>query len=233
MSRIPVIATARHAGLLALALLAVVAARPAAALPPVRAAGPVELLGRVELADRWGRTAIKWRAVTERHEAQRAALAGGRRPDGVSAAAVARWKRLRAAHATAGPEARLAGVDAALDRRPYRDDREAFGQGDRWLTPLEFLGSGGDCEDYAIAKYFLLRELGVPAGSLRLLVVRDRVRGGAHAVLLAREGGGWMVLDNLRRRPVPLAGIDAWEPLYAVGEAGGFLYLPAFGERPG
>lgn len=231
MRGIRAIVTSRRAVLLAATLLTAMAPQIAAALPPVRHALPPTLWGRVEIADRWAKTDVKWRAMAERHAAQRAALDAGRLPAGVSVAAVERWQRLLETHAAGDPAAKLAGVDAALDRQPYRSDREAFGEGDRWLTPLEFLENGGDCEDYAIAKYFLLRELGMPAEALRLLVVRDRVRALEHAVLLARDGRDWMVLDNLRRRPVPLTEAAAWEPLYAIGEAGGFFYLPAAAGR--
>ena len=44
-----------------------------------------------------------------------------------------------------------------------RDDAEVWGQVDYWASPLETLQSGmGDCEDFAIAKYFTLLALGVP-----------------------------------------------------------------------
>ncbi|MDX6752449.1 transglutaminase-like cysteine peptidase [Geminicoccaceae bacterium 1502E] len=223
--------TRRHAAFLAGLLLAVAMSRPVAALPPVQPPPQARLWGQVELADRWGRTDVKWRAMAERHAAQRAELAAGRLPRGVSAAAVGRWRRTLAAHERIRitDAALLAGIDAAVDRLPYRSDREGHGQGDLWLTPLEFLEAGGDCEDYAITKYFLLRELGVPAEALRLVVVRDRVRGLEHAVLLARPGqgqGDWQMLDNLRRGPVAAAATAAYQPLYAIGETGGFFYLP-------
>jgi predicted transglutaminase-like cysteine proteinase len=42
----------------------------------------------------------------------------------------------------------------------YKPDDQNYGQRDYWATPLEFLRRSGDCEDYAIAKYVTLRELG-------------------------------------------------------------------------
>ena len=40
---------------------------------------------------------------------------------------------------------------------------------DYWATPVESLRKGeADCEDYAIAKYFTLRQLGVADDKLRI-----------------------------------------------------------------
>lgn len=68
---------------------------------------------------------------------------------------------------------------------------------DVWSSPLSSLSSGrGDCEDYAIAKYVLLREAGVAEQDLRVLLVRDRAVREDHAVLAVRIDGAWTMLDN-------------------------------------
>lgn len=72
--------------------------------------------------------------------------------------------------------------------------------GDTWATPVELMRRGGDCEDFAIAKYFLLIELGVAMSDLRLVAQR----GPDHMVLLVHaRGDQWLVLDNLARDPQP------------------------------
>lgn len=54
---------------------------------------------------------------------------------------------------------------------------------DYWATPLETLGSGaGDCEDYTIAKYVTLIQLGVPVDNLRLIYVKAQI-GGSYSKL--------------------------------------------------
>ena len=73
---------------------------------------------------------------------------------------------------------------------------------DYWATPAEFLSSNaGDCEDYAIAKYFMLRELGVPIGRLRMVYVKSGRSGAAHMVLAYYSAPGVdpLILDNLQR----------------------------------
>ncbi|TDR82124.1 transglutaminase-like cysteine peptidase [Paludibacterium purpuratum] len=77
---------------------------------------------------------------------------------------------------------------------------------DHWSTPHETLRTGlGDCEDYAILKYFTLRALGVAPERLWLILARLRV-GGAQSVMtvghmvLAYQpspGADLLILDNL------------------------------------
>ncbi len=68
----------------------------------------------------------------------------------------------------------------------------------KWTTLLEFLRRGGDCEDYATAKYFLLRELGFPVDDLRVLVSYDRKVRGYHAVLAVKrpDDSVWFLESN-------------------------------------
>lgn len=70
---------------------------------------------------------------------------------------------------------------------------------DYWQSPIETLvAGGGDCDDYAIAKYVSLRMLGIPAEQLRMSVVA-LPDAGYHAVLLFffnPKQNPW-VLDNL------------------------------------
>ena len=77
-----------------------------------------------------------------------------------------------------------------VNKRRYRDDRTyrpAFMDGEvhrnQWRPLLETLTSGGDCEDFATAKYFLLRELGVPADRMRVVVLWDKRERDYHAML--------------------------------------------------
>jgi len=102
-------------------------------------------------------------------------------------------------------------VNAAIR---YTADLDQHGVADRWSAPLATLGSGrGDCEDYAIAKYVVLRAAGTPRGDLRLVLVRDRWIGEDHAVLAARADDRWFILDN------------RWSALREDGDAGRFTPL--------
>jgi predicted transglutaminase-like cysteine proteinase len=62
------------------------------------------------------------------------------------------------------------------DHVVYAEDRDVWHVEDYWATPLETLGRGlGDCEDYAIAKYFSLLIVGIPSDQLRITYVKARV----------------------------------------------------------
>ena len=102
----------------------------------------------------------------------------------------------------------LARVNDFFNQRVrFVDDVDLWGQADYWATPMETLAHGaGDCEDFAMAKYFTLLALGVPVEKLRLTYVRARLgaAGGAatyqaHMVLAyyASPDAEPLVLDNL------------------------------------
>lgn len=62
------------------------------------------------------------------------------------------------------------------DHVTYVEDIVAWRASDYWATPLETMGRGlGDCEDYAIAKYFSLLIAGVPSNQLRITYVKARI----------------------------------------------------------
>lgn len=100
-------------------------------------------------------------------------------------------------------EARLKGVNTFFNRAIlYREDRDIWGQVDYWASPLEMMSRGqGDCEDFAIAKYFSLMAAGVPSAKLRLVYVRAQIGAvsQAHMVLAYyREPTAEpLILDNL------------------------------------
>lgn len=90
----------------------------------------------------------------------------------------------------------------------YVEDQKLWGQFDYWATPLEMLELGaGDCEDFALAKYFTLRLLGVPEQRLRLVYTTLGSTGEAHMVLGYWPDSGEVpvLLDNLREEINPVA----------------------------
>jgi predicted transglutaminase-like cysteine proteinase len=78
---------------------------------------------------------------------------------------------------------------------------------DHWETPKEFLTCGyGDCEDYAIIKYFTLLKLGFDKDKLYVTNVRENFSGGTHMVLsyFEKDGEPPLILDNLSFRVLDL-----------------------------
>jgi predicted transglutaminase-like cysteine proteinase len=97
-------------------------------------------------------------------------------------------------------EDQLERVNRFFNAVPYDSDWALWGAEDYWATPVEMLGTqGADCEDYAIAKYFTLLELGMPAHKLRITYVKSLALNQAHMVLAyyATPDGEPVILDNL------------------------------------
>jgi predicted transglutaminase-like cysteine proteinase len=82
----------------------------------------------------------------------------------------------------------------------FVNDIDLWGEKDYWATPLEFLcRKAGDCEDFAIAKYFTLIAMGVPEEKLNIAYVKALQYNIAHMVLTyySEPGAEPLVLDNL------------------------------------
>jgi predicted transglutaminase-like cysteine proteinase len=116
-------------------------------------------------------------------------------------------------------------VNRWFNQRPYIEDRDNWGQTDFWAPPGVFLTRSGDCEDYAIAKYYTLQALGWDESSLRLVVLRDKVRGIAHAVLAVRLNGTQYILDNLSTEPLPDTMIRQYAPYYAINATHRWVFV--------
>jgi len=96
--------------------------------------------------------------------------------------------------------AMLAIVNRYFNRARFVSDLEHWGVDDYWATPAELIASnGGDCEDYSIAKYFALKELGIPRARLRITYVRSLRLKQAHMVLAyyPTPQADPLILDNL------------------------------------
>jgi predicted transglutaminase-like cysteine proteinase len=112
--------------------------------------------------------------------------------------------------------------DAINQQVKWEDDNTHWGVEDYWATPAESVGSaGGDCEDYSIAKYYLLKELGVPLERLRITYVRAlKLNGQAHMVLAyyATPDADPMILDNLDAKVKSASQRDDLEPVYSFND---------------
>lgn len=141
-------------------------------------------------------------------------------------AAVPSLQSLIAQSAGLDEEAQLAAVNGFFNRRLlFRDDAQGWGQPDHWASPLEALDKGyGDCEDYAIAKYFGLLALGTPVQRLRLVYVRAQVGGDsqAHMVLAyyAQPGAEPLILDNLVTSVRPASRRPDLTPVFSFNSEG-------------
>ncbi len=97
---------------------------------------------------------------------------------------------------------------------------------DYWATPAEFLAKGaGDCEDYSIAKYFTLVEMGVDENKLRITYVKALELNQAHMVLTYFESPHSvpLVLDNLKPTIILATERRDLQPVYSFNGSGLWL----------
>lgn len=95
---------------------------------------------------------------------------------------------------------KLQRVNEFFNQLEFVSDQTQWGKSDYWATPIEFLSvARGDCEDFSVAKYFTLREVGIPVEKLRLTYVKAVKLKQAHMVLAyyASADAEPLVLDNL------------------------------------
>jgi len=142
-------------------------------------------------------------------------------------ARLAAWKRDAAerkrspAQAAALERALLSDVNRLLNRVTFVDDAVHWREVDYWATPAESVSSNGaDCEDFSIAKYFLLKELGVPIARLRLTYVKSLKLNQAHMVLAyyAHPDADPLVLDNLEDAVRPASQRADLVPVYSFND---------------
>jgi len=115
-------------------------------------------------------------------------------------------------------------VNRLINEKRYIIDSKNYGQTDYWATPVEFLRNGGDCEDFAIAKYTALRALGVPEERLRLVILQDMEKNIPHAVLVVYTDKGPMLLDNQIKRTVNVNSVDHYKPIFSINRHAWWLH---------
>lgn len=160
-----------------------------------------------------------WQRVLDRlPELSEALAACAADPGRCTAPWMSAWLRARAAAADLDRDGQLRAVNRFFNRWPYRSDRETYEAAEYWAAPDEFMANSGDCEDYAIAKFFALRELGFANHELRIAVVYDTLRRIGHAVLAVYTGGDILILNNQTDTIASHARYDNFVPWYLVNE---------------
>lgn len=96
------------------------------------------------------------------------------------------------------PRRKLDLVNHYINKRHWVTEREIHAEriGDEWQTLNEFFAEGGDCEDFAIAKYFMLRDLGFAPDELRVVVAWDYTVDEYHAVVAVNLKGRVVLLET-------------------------------------
>lgn len=138
------------------------------------------------------------------------------------------WKALTAKLKDASLEDKMEEINDWSNAHPYVIDQVLWGMADYWATPYEFMDlNAGDCEDYAISKYYSLRAAGVPEDKMRVMIVQDLNLGGIiHAVLGVYEGDKLWILDNQIKQVKEALSIYHYRPIYGTNEQRWWRYFP-------
>ena len=113
---------------------------------------------------------------------------------------------------------KLESVNDFFNQTPYASDQSVWGISDYWATRLEFIGKDkGDCEDYVIAKYFTLKELGVSPKKLYMTYAKSLRYKTAHLVLTYYETPRSipLIMDNYNFKILPATQRDDLVPIYS------------------
>ncbi len=140
------------------------------------------------------------------------------------------WQKILADGRKTSEQEKLRRINDFFNRRiAFDDDQSIWGKRDYWATPSELIGQGrGDCEDFSIAKYYSLIELGIPVSKLRLVYVKATVNGPdgpflqAHMVLAyyATPSAVPSILDNLNPTILPASQRSDLSPIFSFNSAG-------------
>lgn len=139
----------------------------------------------------------KWRAMSRRHAASRSSAA---------------WRKAVAEARAAPPGKAIDHVNRIVNKVRYSPDSRVWGRSDYWAAPSELFTRGGDCEDFAIAKYMLLKDLGVSASRMRIIITRD------HAVLAVNDNGQTRILDNRRSQTYRLNSAMVTRAVFVIND---------------
>ncbi|MGD8834003.1 MAG: transglutaminase-like cysteine peptidase [Desulfobacteraceae bacterium] len=141
------------------------------------------------------------------------------------------WRQVMRKAKNKSPMETLKTVNAFFNQWPYRLDIEAYGTSDHWASPNEFLKRSGDCEDYSIVKYFALKQIGFETAKMRIVVVKDRIRNVAHAVLAVYLNETAYILDNLSDLVLPHDRYRHYIPQYSVNGANRWAHIRPIGKQ--
>lgn len=151
------------------------------------------------------------------------------------------WRKLVSAVSESSDQERIKRINAFFNQQTkFGEDTAVWGQVDYWATPLETMGKSlGDCEDFSIAKYFTLLQVGVQPDKLRLIYVRAKTGTSdatqAHMVLAyySSPEAEPLVMDNLITDIRPASRRPDLVPVFSFNSVGVFSGITGGGAASG
>jgi len=115
-------------------------------------------------------------------------------------------------------EEKLKAINDFFNKVEFKNDLIVWKQKDYWASREEFLNiDEGDCEDYVIAKYFSLLQLGLSEEQIFLTYVKAIKYKQSHMVLtyFKKRGAVPLVLDNIVQEILPSTKRRDLRPLFS------------------
>lgn len=131
---------------------------------------------------------------------------------------ISEWKKFLDTIKDKNPLEQVKAINSYANKRKYILDIDNWGQTDYWESPGEFLFKNGDCEDYAIIKYYSLRYLGYKPSDLRVVVLMDNNLRIYHSVLAVYWDNKIYILDNQITKVTKDTNILHYSPVYSINE---------------
>ncbi|MFK5894744.1 MAG: transglutaminase-like cysteine peptidase [Pseudomonadota bacterium] len=133
------------------------------------------------------------------------------------------WDRLLQNSQNKTPIEKLHLVNDFFNQMQWVDDHELWNTKDYWATPIESLiRNAGDCEDFSIAKYFTLLELGVPVNQLKISYVKIIDYHQSHIVLAyySTPDADPLILDNVNKKILRSSQRTDLKPMFNFNDEG-------------
>ena len=149
---------------------------------------------------------------------------------------IERWHELMKEKQHAPVLEKLISVNVFFNQLVFVDDSIHWGMEDYWSTPVEFLlSNGGDCEDFATAKYFTLLNMQVPEEKMRLIYVKSLTLKKPHMVLgyYFVPTADPLVLDSFIDDILPASRRKDLIPIYSFNGEGLWLAKKTSNDRVG
>jgi len=134
------------------------------------------------------------------------------------------WRELLTFLKDKPTDQQIAEINIHMNNAPYITDIINWGVPDYWASLRQFFDKDGDCEDYAIAKYLSLKELGFDPDMMRIVVVQDTNLDVPHAVLVVSVDNQRLVLDNQISYVVREKAVLHYRPYYSINENAWWLH---------
>lgn len=169
------------------------------------------------------RLGLYWKDIEAHHNPEKSF---GRNTGMMNPATRLQWQNLSKLMPTWTQDKKLQYINGFFNNWTSINDKNNYGVEEYWASPEEFLSrNGGDCEDFAIIKYYALRYFSWPTQNMWILLVNDKKTDEKHAVLAVKTSDKRLfILCNLSRPAYLLIPADRYmqnfTPLFALNEHG-------------